>query len=120
MLVSMRMAGLLKNLSAHGGGRDGEDHRGEHVFNQTVEEVCTERGGRLRLPCTLQFPGGHFLVHNRAIYLGRNARLSQSGREAVTVVVVGLRLLQCWMAYGLYPDCCPDPPDGRIRDFASS
>jgi hypothetical protein len=36
------------------------------------------------------------------------------------VVVVGLRLLQCWMAYGLYPDCCPDPPDGRIRDFASS
>ena len=43
MLVSMRMAGLLKNLSALVVGGMEKITEGEHVFNQTVEEVVIDR-----------------------------------------------------------------------------
>jgi len=82
MLVSMRMAGLLKNLSALVVGGMEKITEGEHVFNQTVEEVVLNVVGGYDYPVLFNFPAGH-IPDNRAIYLGRNARLSQSGREAV-------------------------------------
>lgn len=82
MLVGMRMAGLLKNLAALVVGGMEEITEGEHVFNQTVEEVVMNVVSGYDYPVLFNFPAGH-IPDNRAIYLGRNARLSQSGSEAV-------------------------------------
>lgn len=82
MLVSMRMAGLLKNLSALVVGGMEKITEGEHVFNQTVEEVVMNVVGGYGYPVLFNFPAGH-IGDNRAIYLGRNAKIRQSGREAV-------------------------------------
>lgn len=82
MLVGMRMAGLLKNLSALVVGGMEQITEGEHVFNQTVEEVVMNVVSGYDYPVLFKFPAGH-ISDNRAVYLGRNARISQSGREAV-------------------------------------
>jgi len=82
MLVAMRMAGLLRNLSALVVGGMEKITEGEHVFNQTVEEVVMNVVAGYDYPVLFNFPAGH-IPDNRAIYLGRNARISQSGREAV-------------------------------------
>lgn len=82
MLVGMRMAGLLKNLSALVVGGMEEITEGEHVFNKTVEEVVMDIVGGYDYPVLFNFPAGH-IPDNRALYMGRNARISQSGREAV-------------------------------------
>ncbi len=82
MLVAMRMAGLLRNLSALLVGGMEKITEGEHVFNQTVEEVVMNVVAGYDYPVLFNFPAGH-IPDNRAIYLGRNARISQSGREAV-------------------------------------
>jgi muramoyltetrapeptide carboxypeptidase len=82
MLVGMRMAGLLKNLSALVVGGMEEITEGEHVFNQTVEEVVMNVVSGYDYPVLFNFPAGH-IPDNRAIYLGRTAHISQSGRQAV-------------------------------------
>lgn len=82
MLVSMRMAGLLRNLSALVVGGMEKITEGEHVFNQTVEEVVMNVVAGFDYPVLFNFPAGH-IPDNRALYLGRNALISQSGREAV-------------------------------------
>lgn len=78
----MRMAGLLKNLSALVVGGMEKITEGEHIFNQTVEEVVSDVVAGYDYPVLFNFPAGH-IPDNRAVYLGRNARISQSGREAV-------------------------------------
>lgn len=82
MLTAMRMTGMLKNLSALLVGGMEKITEGEHVFNQTVEEVVMNVAGGYDYPVLFNFPAGH-ISDNRAIYLGRAAQISQSGREAV-------------------------------------
>ena len=82
MLVSMRMAGLLRNLSALVVGGMEKITEGEHVFNQTVEGVVMNVVAGYDYPVLFNFPAGH-IPDNRALYLGRNARLSQTGSEAI-------------------------------------
>jgi muramoyltetrapeptide carboxypeptidase len=81
MLTSMRMAGVLSNLSALLVGGMEKITEGEHVFNQSVEEVVMNVVGRYGYPVLFGFPAGHIPV-NRAFYLGRNAILMQNGSEA--------------------------------------
>lgn len=80
MLTSMRMAGVLSNLSALIVGGMEKITEGEHVFNQTVEEVVMNVVGRYGYPVLFGFPAGHISV-NRAFYLGRSARVTQNGYE---------------------------------------
>jgi muramoyltetrapeptide carboxypeptidase len=82
MLVGMRMAGLLKNLAALVVGGMEEITEGEHVFNQTVEQVVMNVVSEYEYPVLFNFPAGH-IPDNRALFLGRNAKISQRGREAV-------------------------------------
>lgn len=82
MLTAMRMTGMLKNLSALLVGGMEKITEGEHVFNQTVEEVVMNVAGGYGYPVLFNFPAGH-ISDNRAIYLGRAAQINQSGREAV-------------------------------------
>ena len=81
MLTSMRMTGMLNNLSALIVGGMEKITEGEHVFNQSVEEVVMNVAGRYGYPVLFKFPAGH-IADNRAIYLGRRARLTQKGSEA--------------------------------------
>ncbi|MFZ2286732.1 MAG: LD-carboxypeptidase [Bacteroidales bacterium] len=82
MLTAMRMTGMLKNLSALLVGGMENITEGEHVFNQTIEEVVMNVAGGFGYPVLFNFPAGH-ISDNRAIYLGRNASLKQRGNEAV-------------------------------------
>jgi muramoyltetrapeptide carboxypeptidase len=81
MLTSMRMTGMLNNLSALIVGGMEKITEGEHVFNQSVEEVVMNVAGRYGYPVLFGFPAGH-ISDNRAFYLGRRARLAQKGSEA--------------------------------------
>lgn len=82
MLTSMRMTGMLKDLSALVVGGMEKITEGEHVFNQTVEEVVMNVVGSYGYPVLFGFPAGH-INDNRAIYLGRAAQIRQSDKEAV-------------------------------------
>ena len=72
MLTAMRMTGMLKNLSALLVGGMEKITEGEHVFNQTVEEVVMNVAGGYGYPVLFNFPAGH-ISDNRALYLGRKA-----------------------------------------------
>lgn len=76
MLTSMRMTGMMKDLSALIVGGMEKITEGEHVFNQTVEEVVMNVAGGYGYPVLFGFPAGH-ISDNRALYLGRNASLRQ-------------------------------------------
>lgn len=82
MLVSMRMTGILRNIAALIVGGMEEITEGEHVFNQSVEEVVMNVAGNYGYPVLFNFPAGH-ISENKALYLGRNAMLSQDGNEAI-------------------------------------
>jgi len=81
MLTSMRMTGMMKDLSALIVGGMEKITEGEHVFNQTVEEVVMNVAGGYGYPVLFGFPAGH-ISDNRALYLGRNASLRQEGSTA--------------------------------------
>ncbi len=81
MLVSMRLAGLLSNLSALVVGGMEKITEGEHVFNQTVEEVVMNVAGGFGYPVLFNFPAGH-IPDNRALYIGRQARIVHDGATA--------------------------------------
>ena len=81
MLTSMRMTGMLSNLSALIVGGMEKITEGEHVFNQSVEEVVMNVAGGYGYPVLFNFPAGH-IPDNRALYLGRKARLTHNGSEA--------------------------------------
>jgi len=82
MLTGMRMTGMMNNLAALIVGGMEKITEGEHVFNQTVEEVVMNVAGRFGYPVLFNFPAGH-ISDNRALYLGRAAQIRQSDREAV-------------------------------------
>ena len=82
MLTAMRMTGMLKNLSALVVGGMEQITEGEHVFNQTVEEVVMNVAGGYGYPVLFNFPAGH-ISDNRALYFGRSASLMQRGNEAI-------------------------------------
>jgi muramoyltetrapeptide carboxypeptidase len=81
MLTSLRMTGILDNLAALIVGGMEKITEGEHVFNQSVEEVVMNVAGRYGYPVLFSFPAGH-IADNRAFYLGRKARLTHNGSEA--------------------------------------
>ena len=79
MLTSMRMTGMLKDLSALLVGGMEKITEGEHVFNQTVEEVVMNVAGGYGYPVLFNFPAGHIRV-NKPLYIGREAILNQEGK----------------------------------------
>jgi muramoyltetrapeptide carboxypeptidase len=81
MLTAMRMTGMMNNLAALVVGGMEKITEGEHVFNQTVEEVVMNVAGGFGYPVLFNFPAGH-ISDNRAIYMGRHALLKQGGVEA--------------------------------------
>ena len=79
MLTSMRMTGMLSNLSALLVGGMEKITEGEHVFDQTVEEVVMNVAGGYGYPVLFNFPAGH-ISDNRAVYMGREAIVNHKGK----------------------------------------
>lgn len=75
MMTSLRIAGLLKGLSAMiVGGLSRMKNKGE-PWIKTAEETIAEAVKDYRYPVLFGFPAGH-ISDNRSLYIGREARIS--------------------------------------------
>lgn len=81
MLNSLRLAGMLKNLSAMIVGGMVKITEGDQVFNRSIEEIVLNMAGGYGYPVLFNFPAGH-INDNRAFYMGRRARLDYDGNMA--------------------------------------
>jgi muramoyltetrapeptide carboxypeptidase len=81
MLTSMRLSGCLSNLKALIVGGMERITEGSVPYNRTIEEIILDVVGQYSYPVVFNFPAGH-ISDNRAIYIGREARLVQNRREA--------------------------------------
>jgi muramoyltetrapeptide carboxypeptidase len=81
MLNSLRLTGRLKNLAALIVGGMEKITEGDQVFNQSVEDVVMNMAGGYGYPVLFGFPAGH-ISDNRALYMGRRARLGYDGKAA--------------------------------------
>jgi muramoyltetrapeptide carboxypeptidase len=78
MMTSLKMAGLLENLSALvlGGFRDIQD--GNTEWGRSTEDTISEIVSAYSYPVLFGFPAGH-LPDNRALYIGRKASVRCDG-----------------------------------------
>jgi muramoyltetrapeptide carboxypeptidase len=81
MLTSLRLSGRLSNLAALMVGGMERMAEGSVPYNRSIEEIVLDIVGHYSYPVIFNFPAGH-IADNRAIYIGREARLTQDGRDA--------------------------------------
>ncbi|MCU0377695.1 MAG: LD-carboxypeptidase [Bacteroidales bacterium] len=81
MLTSLRLTGRLRNLAALVVGGMEKIEQGSIIHNKSTEEIVLDIVGHYNYPVLFNFPAGH-ISDNRAIYIGRKARVTQSGLEA--------------------------------------
>jgi muramoyltetrapeptide carboxypeptidase len=81
MLISLKMAGKLKRLSALvvGGMNDMNDSR--IPWGKSVEETILDVVREYDYPVLFNFPAGH-LPDNHAFYIGSDARIEINGSKA--------------------------------------
>lgn len=81
MLTSLRLTGRLANLAALVVGGMEKMTQGSTPFNRGIEEIVLDIVGHYSYPVVFNFPSGH-IADNRAVFIGRDASLKQTGREA--------------------------------------
>ncbi len=81
MLTSLRLAGKLSNLAALVVGGMEKIENGRVEYNKSAEEIVLDIAGHYSYPIVFNFPAGH-IADNRALYMGRMAKLTQKGLEA--------------------------------------
>ena len=81
MLTSLRLAGKLSNLAALVVGGMEKIENGRVEYNKSAEEIVLDIAGHYSYPILFNFPAGH-IADNRALYMGRMAKLTQKGLEA--------------------------------------
>lgn len=81
MLTSLRLTGRLRNLAALVVGGMEKIEQGSIKYNKSAEEIVLDIVGHYNYPVLFNFPAGH-ICDNRAIYMGRKARVIQKGLEA--------------------------------------
>ncbi|HPT12034.1 MAG TPA: LD-carboxypeptidase [Bacteroidales bacterium] len=81
MLTSMRLSGCLSNLRALVVGGMERITEGSMPYSSSIEEIILDIVGQYNYPVLFNFPAGH-ISDNRAIYIGREARLFQERKEA--------------------------------------
>lgn len=81
MLTSLRLTGRLSNLAAMiVGGMEKIEH-GNVKYDKSAEEIILDIVGHYNYPVLFNCPAGH-ISDNRALYIGRKARVVQRGLEA--------------------------------------
>jgi muramoyltetrapeptide carboxypeptidase len=80
MMTSLKMAGLLSDLSALvlGGFRDLQDGKSE--WGKSIEATIAGIVSEYNYPVIFGFPAGH-IPDNRAIYIGKRATISRDGNK---------------------------------------
>ena len=86
MLTSLRLAGKLSNLKALIVGGMEKITDGAVPYNRSIEEIVLDIAGPYGYPVVFDFPAGH-IADNRALYIGREAKLTQNGHEASLLYV---------------------------------
>lgn len=81
MLTSLRLTGRLRNLAALIVGGMEKIEQGSIKYNKSAEEIVLDIVGHYSYPVLFNFPSGH-ISDNRAVYIGRRARVVQKGLEA--------------------------------------
>jgi muramoyltetrapeptide carboxypeptidase len=81
MLTSLRLTGRLSNLAAMIVGGMEKMEQGNVKYNKSAEEIILDIVGHYSYPVLFNCPAGH-ISDNRALYIGRRARVEQRGLEA--------------------------------------
>ena len=81
MMTSLRLTGKLNNLAAIIVGGMEKMEQGNVTYNKSAEEIILDIAGHYNYPIIFNFPAGH-ISDNRALYMGREAVVTQKGLEA--------------------------------------
>jgi muramoyltetrapeptide carboxypeptidase len=81
MLTSLKLAGKLERLSALVVGGMSKIEEAKVPWGKTIEETIMEIVSEYNYPVLFNFPAGH-IPDNRAIYIGRDARIEISGKSS--------------------------------------
>lgn len=78
MMTSLRLTGKLDNLAAMIVGGMEKMEQGNVTYNKSAEEIILDIAGHYNYPIIFNFPAGH-ISDNRAVYMGREAVVTQNG-----------------------------------------
>jgi muramoyltetrapeptide carboxypeptidase len=81
MLTSLKMAGMLKDLSALVIGGMNKIEESKVPWGRSIEETIFRIVGEYNYPLFFNFPAGH-ISDNRAFYIGRKAKIEVTGKKA--------------------------------------
>lgn len=82
MMIALKRAGKLDHLKGLVVGGMVEMNDNDTPFGKTAEEIIWEHVSEYSYPVCFNFPAGH-IRDNRALYLGKKARLSISSQDIV-------------------------------------
>ncbi len=81
MLTSLKMAGMLKDLSALVIGGMNKIEESKVPWGRSIEETIFGIVDEYNYPLFFNFPAGH-VADNRAFYIGRDAKIKVTGKKA--------------------------------------